>query len=349
MPKLAMPKFSLSHALENAFFKNRLTQNELKILKSHCESYQDLELPDWKPSILRAYSSYFGFITALKARSAIEQCFEAGYLKKQAYDIVDIGAGTLGASLGVIDFFNAKKLEVSSLLAVDKDQQAVEWASEEFKAFLPTNFGFRKRFPSANERRPQIIVYANVLTELGLKELGFEPHRSLKLKEFFLKPLKDLHEDSLVIIIEPSTRETNTNLLKLRDWIRSRFHILLPCTHESDCPALAQKEWCHEEWSYRAPARFWAIVKYLRFRKKLLSFGFLVLGKQNNRFEKAKARVVSREIPSKGRCEKWLCSAGYRWKESKLLRHRSTANQAYYEAARGAIIDCVSTDCHRPD
>lgn len=346
---MKMRKFSLSKGLENEFFKSPLKAQQLESLKRHLENYQIGETPRWNSKNFLPYSSYLGFITAQKTKSALSQIEEAGYLewaKEGPLAIIDVGAGTGGASLGAFDFFNEKQMSTQQLMMIDRDLRALKWALQEFdEKYFPPKVILKKQFPKELRPKRSVVIFANVLAELGLHSENFKMEPEPKFLKDIKTWIKLADKESLFIFIEPANFVFNQNFLKLRDSLREEFEILLPCTHQKKCPALQQNEWCHEEWAYKAPNHFWEIVRTLGFRKKFLSYSFLCIGKQKSHFKNQDARVVSSDLRAKGICEKWMCADGKRWKVRKLLRDEKAGRyKEFFESKRGSILDCHSTD-----
>ena len=183
----------------------------------------------------------------------------------------------------------------------------------------------------------------------GVKcDTEFESGRAWELQEIE-SWIERATPNTIILLLEPASRLVNQKFLALRDLLCQKISILLPCTHAKACPALIDDEWCHEEHPYKAPSAYWNLVREMGFRRNLLQFSMLALGKQASQFKREDARMVSRTLKSKGRCEKWLCADGKRWKESQLNRNQNEKNEAFFEAARGDIIDCLSTGINLPD
>ncbi|TVQ79904.1 MAG: hypothetical protein EA369_03920 [Bradymonadales bacterium] len=339
MPKAKPPKVSLSGELEKAFFSKKIEQNQVLALKRLCEGYHRQKQSLWRESVYRPYSCYFGFLTALKTKRVFQELKVWGYLERfqqSKISLLDYGAGSLGGSLGAYEFFKGEGLSIDRVIAVDRDPRPVDWAKTEFAAFLPSEVSFAKRWPRLKKSSAQIHLMANVWNEI------WQNPKSQFTKNW-LAQLRLASRDDLFIIIEPADKLTNQRLLRFRDQLRNLTQILLPCTHALACPALAQDEWCHEEVEYSAPARYWELVRKLGFRKSRLSFSLLVFGQQASAFSETQARVVSQDVGGKGRCEKFLCMKGRRWKESLLVRDQNEKNQGFFSAPRGGVIDSRST------
>ena len=352
MSNFGQEKIRISSELENLIFEKPLKKRELECLKDRCESYQMGAPKEWSGDIYRAYSRYFGFLSSLKVKAVLKELDAYGYLdalKSQPLQCIDFGAGTLGASLGALDYFKENQIQIERAVSIDQDLKPMQWAQKEFGSFLNIDIGMRTSLPEEKSYQNTLFIAADVFNEMGL----LAERNALDPQAPFISMLKSIlqkmDEKSILILIEPASKWINQNFLRLRDLLIQESHLLLPCTHELSCPALQQREWCHEDRDYLAPSQFWNLVHELGFQRGTLSFSMLCFSKQKNRFKNSQARMVSRRIKSKGRCDKWLCAEGKRWKASILERHESVQNAAFFEAQRGDIIDLNSTGLKPPD
>lgn len=338
---MRIKKISLSPELEKRFFEEKLSKREILELKEISEAYQKFKNPEWSSLRYRPYSQYFGFINALKTRKVLEELWQYSYLNSSlgSIDFLDFGAGTLGATLGAVDFFKEKKIKIEKLYSLDQDQSVMKWSMQYFKDFLPASIEFLSHL---KDQAPRITVMANVWNEILFRSSDDEFH-SNPIWQQLEQQMKTASEESLWIFIEPSSREINHKFLKLRDYLSQNLNILLPCTHQQACPALAANEWCHEERAFKAPNQFWELVRSLGYRQKNLLYSFLVVGKSTSQFRPSDARILSKDLGGKGRCEKWLCADGKRWKESRLSRFKNEQNASFYEGLKGDIIESAST------
>lgn len=335
----------LSEKMEQKFFEKRLTVREIDLLKKRCETYQAREKPEWSKGLLRAYSQYFGFLSALKVKSALKEAWERGYLKtfeNQSISLIDFGAGSLGGSLGAIDLLEEIKdaPRVQSCIAIDQDLTPCDWAQKEFSEEIPASVQLSKNFPKNLSMEKSIFIAVDVLNEL-------DPQRDQEVIKKIETLLDQATETTLFIFIEPAGKEINRSMLQWRDRLLAkpdrRYELLLPCTHTKACPALPKKEWCHEDRDYKAPSVYWNLVKEMGFRRHTLSYSMLVFGNQKSAFQTHHARVVSRQLHSKGRCDKWLCADGKLWKASLMTRNQNQQNESYFNSRRGHVLDCNST------
>lgn len=336
-----------SEALEGLVFKDRLGKTEVAALRQRAFEYQQLHQNEWNSKIFKAYSQYFGFLTALKVRSVLEEMLQENLLSSypEGLDLWDIGAGALGATLGATDFFKERVTKIHQVHAIDLDTKPTQWAAREFTEFLPP-ISITQHWNIERSERPQLYILCDVLNETSMDQ-GEE------LVGHIARLLSSLRPSDRLIIIEPATKVINQRLLAYRDTLLSepsrKYRLLLPCTHEKPCPAREQREWCHEEREFRAPQAFWTLVQHLGFERRSLVFSQLVFGGEEAKFKPLDARVVSRNLKSKGKVEKWLCADGKRWKARLLKRHKNEETAETYEAPRGTILDCHSTGLLPPE
>ncbi len=339
------PKLRLSEALASKFQHRKLKAEELESIRAMAEGYQNKLRLRWPERDFVAYQAYFGFLTALKAKSVVRELLQYQYLKDlNELEILEIGPGTLGASLGIVEGLSEHKIKVSKIVGIDPQETAFRWAKNEYSEFLPRRTEHALHLPKRLDDHPRLIVCANVINEL-------EPNiTDNPIVRWLETQFKEASGKNLFVFIEPAEFEFNQKFLSLRDRWREMIRILLPCTHAKTCPALAQNEWCHEERPYEAPSEYWNMIKNLGFRQRHLSFSLLVLGKRPSTFQMRQARVVSSDVSGKGLCERWLCQDGRRWKQSNLLRERSDKNQPFYESLRGDVISLdILEDTRQPN
>lgn len=349
------PAVELSVELERLFFSKVLKQVEIDSLKNRCDHYQLEKFHRWKASLFPSYSQYFGFLAALKAKSAMAELNKYGYLdplKSKPLKVIDIGAGTLGATLGVLDYLRDQNIAVNQLTALDAEIEPIQWASEFFRSWINIPISAHKSLSfddGQHDLSNTLVIASDVLNEAKVPVESLETFKGHPLGRLLAKGFEKADSTSLFLFIEPASKDINQNLLRFRDALSDgAMNILLPCTHSMKCPALADDEWCHEDRDYKGPSVFWNLVHKLGFERRRLQFSLLAIGKQPSRFGSHHARVVSRQLKNKGRCDKWLCGQGQRWKASILTRHEGPENQAYFDADRGDILDSASTTIPGP-
>ena len=349
-------KVHLSAALEEELFAGVLKKREVIALREQCESYQkavdEEDKPLWRRDLFRPYSQYFGFLSSLKVKSALEELNHYGYLdvlKDKRIQLIDFGAGTLGATMGAIDFLNENGYSVKNTIAIDQNEEPMEWAAKTFEFLKNHQLDLAGRLPADVSLDNTIVIAVDVFNEMGLMKEKKQINESARYIEMINSWLDRATDSTRFVFIEPAAKAVNQNFIRLRNLLKDKMTILLPCTHQLDCPALPTDDWCHEDRNYKAPSKYWNLVHDMRFQRGLLSNSILCLGKQKSAFEAQQARVVSRKLKGKGRCDKWLCANGKRWKAGLLNRHKSEANEAFFESIRGDIIDCPSTGVKIPD
>ena len=337
-----MEKISVSSALSDLVFDRESTKTEIEALHRRCEGYQKDDFAGWDETVLFPYSQYFGFLASMKMRAVLEEAYRWGYLS-DSYKLIDIGAGTLGASLGAMDFCREKGIAIHSLRANDKDLVPTRWAAKRFASLLPETH-LSESFPKTEKHENYLVILSDILSENHLQCHSWDSLQNSRFGRDLVRLLRSLSEKSLLIIVEPAHKKANQSLMKFRDLVSKESTILLPCPHQEKCPALQQDEWCHEERHFEAPFAFTQLVHKLGFERRYLQFSQLVVGPQNSAFSAEQARVVSRQLKSKGRCDKWLCRNGERFKVSQMLRRINDTNKAYFESERGDVLDSQVLD-----
>jgi len=368
MSLLKSQKICLSEQLEKHIFAPVLKKREIQSLRRRCENYQESpkesseEDPEenpqrkWQNDLYRPYSQYFGFLSSLKVKSSLEELSHHGYLNiwnKKPIQIIDFGAGTLGGTLGALDFFKGTNQPIRKILAIDADDRPMKWAQNNFNPYIPSsiqkNIHLLNRLPTETSFDQTLVIAVDVLNEIGLMDEKETIDVRSSWYEMLNSWIQQSTDSTIFLFIEPAGKNINRNFLTLRNILKEKLEILLPCTHASTCPALKTNDWCHEDRLYKAPSKYWNLVHAMGFERRVLSFSMLCLGKQKNKFSTEEARVVSRKLRGKGKCEKWLCGNGKRWKASILNRHENEANESFFNAQRGDILDCHSTGLRQPD
>jgi hypothetical protein len=105
-------------------------------------------------------------------------------------------------------------------------------------------------------------------------------------------------------------------------------------------------DWCHEDRPVTLPPRTAELARLTHLRDAGLKFSYMVLRKQPLALvERPNAwRVVSEQLPAKGKLELYGCSNEGRVPLRLLRRNRSDANRAFERAQRGDVIVVEQTE-----
>jgi len=180
----------------------------------------------------------------------------------------------------------------------------------------------------------------------------------------FVRRIASWARERAVMLIEPALRVTTRPLHLLRDAVlelaaselnltklgddrsgggAAPVRVLAPCPHHARCPMLAStRDWCHEVRLW-APTPGVATVQALTKRRDdRVKFSFAVLGPGRDPSagsHRADARLVSDPLPSKGKVERYACTAEGTLRHLRILdRERTDANEALVSLRRGALV-----------
>jgi hypothetical protein len=168
--------------------------------------------------------------------------------------VFDWGCGSGIASRRVISSFGADAFD--SLAVWDHSALAADFAEEVA----------RREFPSLRIAQ----ATPNLLTSDAPIGLLIISHVLNELSSDALESIRRLVARSETVLwVEPGTRDISRQLGRIRDELRSRFHILAPCTHELGCPMFAadnERHWCH--FFAPPPAEIFAHSNWVKFGQR---------------------------------------------------------------------------------
>ena len=277
----------------------------------------------------------------------------------QPLRLLDLGAGLGGATLGAATLLRQFPfIPAVETLAVDQSTAslaALRELARDNSAHLPgidlqTAKGdlktwFRK---APRDDRWDIITASFSLGE------GFFDSPDTAVLDWIKTALSRLRPNGLLLIAEPSLRETSERLERLRDLISAEnsARIWAPCPHHRDCPLLATgKFWCHEVRNWIVPESLSFLNRHLFRSVRDLKFSFLLLGPPPESgplpaFPASHMRLVSPMSDMKGRYM-WTGCAGdgqryeYEIQKRDLSREDKTALD---QVERGDLADVSASD-----
>jgi hypothetical protein len=153
--------------------------------------------------------------------------------RPRSRDVLDWGCGSGVAARRLISFYGAESFD--SLTVWDHSPLACDFAED----------AARHAFPALKvaQATPGLLAAG---TPIGLLMLS---HVLNELSSEALVALRSLIARSdAVIWVEPGTHEVSRQLGRIRDELRTRFHLVAPCTHELGCPMFHEgneRHWCH--------------------------------------------------------------------------------------------------------
>jgi hypothetical protein len=153
--------------------------------------------------------------------------------RPRARDVFDWGCGSGVAARRVISFFGVEAFK--TLTVWDHSSLACDFAEDSARRAFPS-LNVAQATPGllAAESPVGLLILSHVLNELSAETLV---------------GVRDLIARSEAVLwVEPGTHDVSRQLGRIRDELRSKFHIVAPCTHELGCPMFDEgneRHWCH--------------------------------------------------------------------------------------------------------
>lgn len=240
-----------------------------------------------------AYDAVFGARIGWKWDAALAECRDRGLPRADGEVVVDFGCGSGTAARRFVHWFGAREV-----LCHDRSRTAAAFAA---KALRVPGVGISARaVQHLDDVRPDVLLVSHVLGELdaaGEVELAALIERSRR-----------------VLLVEPGSRAISRRLSLLRDGLLGAFHVVAPCPHATNCPALATpNDWCH----FFAPPPNevftdgdWVLtMRALGIDSRSLPYSFLALSRDPVAAAPPPHRVLARPAQGKHVTEVQVCEA----------------------------------------
>jgi hypothetical protein len=189
--------------------------------------------PYWKTrDDLASYDFTYGERIGWKWDHVLRELRMRGW-RPRSREAFDWGCGSGIAGRRVISFCGAEAFD--SLTVWDHSPLACDYAEDAARRAFPA-LKVAQATPGllAAETPIGLLILSHVLNELSSEALA---------------PLRDvIGRSEAVIWVEPGTHEVSRQLGRIRDELRTRFHVVAPCTHELGCPMFHEgneRHWCH--------------------------------------------------------------------------------------------------------
>lgn len=171
--------------------------------------------------------------------------------KPRTQTVFDWGCGSGIAARRTVAFFGAENFD--SLTVWDHSPLACDFAEDAARNSFPS-LDVAQATPSllAADTPIGLLVVSHVLNELTPEAL--EALRGL------------IKRSDAFIWVEPGTHDISRRLGRIRDELRSQFHLVAPCTHELGCPMFSsgnERHWCH--FFAPPPAEIFADSNWVKF------------------------------------------------------------------------------------
>ena len=264
------------------------------------------------PAAVHAYGHFYGLRTAVKTSVLLKELQPKGPRR-----LLDIGAGTLGASLGALHALPS----LEEVVALDRSKPAMAWGAERVRSFRPHVQLRTQAWDALKDRRPfpkaDLAIIANVLNEFGDERRADHLVRAA---------LKAVEPKGLVLILEPGTRAASKGLIRLREATKQFVPIAGPCLGARVCPYAKDPRagWCFSELHGEEPAWYTALRDAAGIQQARLTYSWLAFGPNTRPVERF-VRVLSGPM----KAGRYLCTH-----EGRIL-----AQGLHGSPRRGALLD----------
>jgi ribosomal protein RSM22 (predicted rRNA methylase) len=312
---------------------NKLSTNfnrlESKIVSSYWNTSQN-------PSNLRlAYFLNFMPCNAFRNASIWEELRRMGFcwdITTDTLRVLDFGSGPGSASFGLTLALMHEKFNMKVAL-LDQDHSNLKLASH-WGNYFSRKLGIKIQFQSFQKKialnqasllpsaAPMFHIWmmSFVLNELYEQE----PDLNTIAQKLIQSWDDHLHQEGIVIIVEPALKEQSRKLLELRKMLLQQFgknpsyQVLTPCLGHQGCQALSNtSDWCHEEVLFMRPAYLKLMDRITKLNHQSLAFSYLTIIKSKRprreilqKFKKSDylARLVSPSHKQQSDWEFFLCT-----------------------------------------
>jgi hypothetical protein len=315
-----------------------------------------------------------------KGAAAVRELVALGCVRldceREPLRILDLGAGLGATTWGVLRALTAAGGRgFVDATWVDSDRAALELGVELARARHSEPMSLRVQAHGEglawSDRVRETMRFDLVLVGQLLSELDLElpdPERVQKHAAMLARWIEHhLEEHGSLVVIEPALRDRTRHLHRVRDSLLrlsdrtdgvghlSHVTVFAPCLHAAPCPALAREtDWCHEDLPVDVPSWLVPVAQAAGLRREGLTFSYLVVRRDGARLvdalptgqRRARLRVVSGAMPSKGKHEAFVCgeleSGGAlvpaRARVMRLDRDARAPNAPWADAARGELL-----------
>ncbi len=297
------------------FLRRSITPHILRLSRLFNRHFQESSKgldPYWKqsshPQHLRlAYFLYFMPSHLFRVASVWSELKRLGF-QWQTSDLqaIEWGAGPASGACGAAAGEHFASMGASRIhwSLVEQDRAILtlgkKW-SEHYFQYLNLPWETQAFQQKIDLKRPLLPKHARFhlwLMSFCLNELNLSPQ---ELAPLLVKHWeKHLHEEGLIILVEPALKAQSRKLLELRQAIlaqKTSLQVLLPCLGSRCCGALSHPEdWCHEQVSWWRPSLIRTLDSLAHLDHKTLSFSYLILAKSNRPLEALLPRLQGNNL-----------------------------------------------------
>jgi ribosomal protein RSM22 (predicted rRNA methylase) len=223
------------------------------------------------PELLSAYGLFFFPQTYARTKFVFREILNRGWKPSGPVSILDLGSGAGAASFSIASEIQNEV----SITAVDRSKPALSVMQKIASECLRKNCEIHEHdiwnWANREKKKYDVIVASFSLSETHVS-----------LQQWTNTLLRLLNDSGIVLVLEPSLKETSENIELWRNEIaqKTSLYIWGPCLHRKECPLLMEgKYWCHEVRSWKPPESLAFMNRCLYREIHITKFSFLAFGK----------------------------------------------------------------------
>lgn len=284
------------------------------------------------PKLLGAYLLFYWPVSYAQARATLSE------LTTRPRAVLDLGSGPGPMAFAAMD------AGASTVTAADRSKPALELArtlaTEAGEGIATREWSPEKPLPDG---KFDVITMGHVVNELFNGQIG--PRAAL-----LERILERVNANGSLVVVEPALRETSRALLQVRDALVERgYAIRAPCLFRGACPALSKEsDWCHAERQWRMPKLVEDLARGASLHKESLKMSYLIVAPKGEAWapvpEGTLFRVVSEQLPGKGRTRFMGCGPDGRIGLAMQEKHETERNRLFFKAQRGDVLRISNTE-----
>lgn len=284
------------------------------------------------PKLLGAYLLFYWPVSYAQARATLSE------LTTRPRAVLDLGSGPGPMAFAEMD------AGASTVTAADRSKPALDLArtlaTEAGEGIATREWSPEKPLPDG---KFDVITMGHVVNELFNGQIA--PRAQL-----LEKILERVNANGSLVVVEPALRETSRALLQVRDVLVERgYAIRAPCLFRGACPALIKEsDWCHAERQWRMPKLVEDLARGAGLHKESLKMSYLIVAPKGETWapvpEGTLFRVVSEQLPGKGRTRFMGCGPDGRVGLAMQEKHENEKNRLFFKAQRGDVLRISNTE-----
>lgn len=284
------------------------------------------------PKLLGAYLLFYWPVSYAQARATLSE------LTTRPRAVLDLGSGPGPMAFAAMD------AGASTVTAADRSKPALELArtlaTEAGEGIATREWSPEKPLPDG---KFDVITMGHVVNELFNGQIA--PRAAL-----LEKIIERVNPNGSLVVVEPALRETSRALLQVRDALVERgYAIRAPCLFRGACPALLKEsDWCHAERQWRMPKLVEDLARGAGLHKESLKMSYLIVAPKGEPWapvpEGTLFRVVSEQLPGKGRTRFMGCGPDGRIGLAMQEKHETEKNRLFFKAQRGDVLRISNTE-----